>query len=175
MSAIFLPRAMRIGGGALNELPAALAQLGLKAPAILTDGFLGSNGALDRLFADAGIDARAYRDVIADPTVTSVNIAVDFVIAGNHHCIIGFGRGSPIDTSKAVAVLAARGGTMRECKAPHQEDEPGFPVIAIPTTTGTGSEATRFTIITDETNDDKMLVLVLPICPCWRLSITNSP
>jgi len=159
---------MRIGGGALNELPAALAQLGLKAPAILTDGFLGSNGALDRLLtilADAGIDARAYRDVIADPTVASVNMAVDFVIGGSHDCIIGFGGGSPIDTAKAVTVLAARGGTMRERKAPHQEDEPGFPVIAIPTTAGTGSEATRFTIITDKTNDEKMLCAGLAYLP----------
>jgi alcohol dehydrogenase class IV len=168
MSAIFLPRAMRIGAGALNELPAALAQLGLKAPAILTDAFLAGSGALDRLLgvlAEAGMDARAYGEVIPDPTVVSVDAAVAFVAAGAHDCIIGFGGGSPIDTAKAVSILVARGGTMRERKAPHQENVPGLPVIAIPTTAGTGSEATRFTIITDEANDEKMLCAGLAYLP----------
>lgn len=168
MSAIFLPRAMRIGAGALNELPAALAQLGLRAPAILTDAFLAGSGALDRvlgILAEAGMVARAYGAVIPDPTVASVDAAVAFVQGGDHDCIIGFGGGSPIDTAKAVAILAARGGTMRERKAPHQENAPGLPIIAIPTTAGTGSEATRFTIITDETNDEKMLCAGLAYLP----------
>ena len=168
MSAIFLPRAMRIGAGAANELPAALAQLGLGAPAILTDEFLAGSGALDRLLkilSDAGVATRAYSKVIADPTVTSVNAAVDFVAEEKHDCIIGFGGGSPIDTAKAVAILAARGGTMRERKAPYQENTPGLPIIAIPTTAGTGSEATRFTIITDEVNDEKMLCAGLAYLP----------
>lgn len=168
MSAIFLPRAMRIGGGALNELPAALAQLGLGAPAILTDAFLANSGALDRLLAiltDAGMAPRAYSQVIPDPTTTSVDHAVAFVAEGQHDCIIGFGGGSPIDTAKAVAILTARGGTMRERKTPHQENVPGLPIIAIPTTAGTGSEATRFTIITDEANDEKMLCAGLAYLP----------
>lgn len=168
MSAIFLPRAMRIGAGALNELPAALAQLSLSAPVILTDGFLAGNGALDRLLgilAEAGMEARAYSNVIPDPTVLSVDAAVAFVAEGKHDCIIGFGGGSPIDTAKAVAILVARGGTMRERKAPHQENDPGLPIIAIPTTAGTGSEATRFTIITDEANDEKMLCAGLAYLP----------
>jgi alcohol dehydrogenase class IV len=159
---------MRIGAGALHELPAALSQLGLSSPAILTDAFLSGSGALDRLLAiltDAGMSARAYSGVIPDPTVVSVDAAVDFVREGDHDCIIGFGGGSPIDTSKAVAILAARGGTMRERKAPHQENVPGLPIIAIPTTAGTGSEATRFTIITDEANDEKMLCAGLAYLP----------
>lgn len=168
MSAIFLPRAMRIGAGALNELPAALGQLGLSAPVIMSDGFLAGNGALDRLLkvlADAGMGARAYTNVIPDPTVAMVDAAVDFVSEGSHDCIIGFGGGSPIDTAKAVAILAAHGGTMRERKTPHQENTPGLPIIAIPTTAGTGSEATRFTIITDEANDEKMLCAGLAYLP----------
>lgn len=168
MAPIFLPRAMRVGAGAIRELPAALSQLGLKTPAILTDAFMASSGALDRLLAiltDAGMAARAYCEVIPDPTVRSVDAAVAFVAEGNHDCIIGFGGGSPIDTAKAVAVLAAKGGTMRERKSPHQENDPGLPIIAIPTTAGTGSEATRFTIITDEANDEKMLCAGLAYLP----------
>src|SRR3546814_7652254 len=76
MPAIFLPRAMRIGAGALDELPAALSHLGLRAPAILTDAFLAGSGAIDRLvyaLAAAGIEARSYSEVIPDATVASVD------------------------------------------------------------------------------------------------------
>lgn len=168
MSAIFLPRAMRIGAGALAELPEALAQLGLRAPAIITDPFMATNGALDRMVAtlkEAGMTARSYDGVVPDPKVASVDAAVAFVKDGAHDCVIGFGGGSAIDTAKAVAILAARGGTMRALKAPHQEDAPGLPIVAIPTTAGTGSEATRFTIITDEANDEKMLCAGLAYLP----------
>lgn len=183
MSTILLPRAMRIGAGALDEVPAALAELGLKAPAILTDAYLAGSGALDRLLGiltEAGMTARAYGAVIPDPTVASVDAAVEFVKEGHHDCVIGFGGGSPIDTAKAVAILCARGGTMRERKAPHQENIPGLPIVAIPTTAGTGSEATRFTIITDEANDEKMLCVGLAYLPMlaivdYELTLSKPP
>lgn len=181
MSAIFLPRAMRIGPGTLNELPAALVQLGLGSPAILTDDFMAGSGALDRLLgilAEAGMESRAYTRIVLDPTVRSVNAAVDFVAGGKHDCVIGFGGGSAIDTAKAVAVLAARGGDICALKAPHQENAAGLPIVAIPTTAGTGSEATRFTIITDENNDEKMLCAGLAYLPTlaivdYELTITK--
>ena len=168
MSAIALPRLMRIGAGALDELPAALAQLGLTRPAIVTDRFLAGYGALDRLravLAAAGIPARAFTDTIPDPTSAVVDAAVSVIRAGDHDCVIGFGGGSPIDTAKAAAVLGVRGGTMRALKAPHQEDTPGLPIVAIPTTAGTGSEATRFTIVTDEATEEKMLCAGLAYLP----------
>ena len=168
MAAIFLPRAMRVGAGTLNELPAAIAQLGFCSPVIVTDAFLAGSGALDRLLgilAETGIAARVFADVIADPTAASVDATVAFIGEGEHDCVIGFGGGSSIDTAKAAAVLLARGGTMRALKAPHQEDAPGLPIIAVPTTAGTGSEATRFTIITDEVNDEKMLCAGLAYMP----------
>lgn len=168
MSAIALPRLMRIGAGALDEVPLALAQLGLTRPAIITDRFLAGNGALDRLravLAEAGIPVRAFTDTIPDPTSAVVDAAVSFIREGDHDCVIGFGGGSPIDTAKAAAVLSIRGGSMRALKAPHQEDAPGLPIVAIPTTAGTGSEATRFTIVTDEATEEKMLCAGLAYLP----------
>jgi len=168
VASVFLPRAIRIGAGALRELPDALVQAGLSAPVIVTDSFMASSGALDNVMAileDAGMEARAFNEAVPDPTVASVDAAVAFVNEGNHDCVIGFGGGSSIDTAKAVGVLAARGGTMRALKAPHQENTPGLPIVAIPTTAGSGSEATRFTIITDQTTDEKMLCIGLAYLP----------
>jgi len=168
MTAISLPRLIRIGAAAIEELPVALAQQGLRRPLIITGRFLGRNGAvarLERILAEAGLESRTFAEAIPDPTSASVDAAVAFLRQGTHDCVIGFGGGSPIDTAKAVAVLAVRGGTMRALKAPHQEDAPGLPIIAIPTTAGTGSEVTRFTIITDEATQEKMLCAGLAYMP----------
>lgn len=168
MAAIHLPRTIRIGGGTLAELPQALAQSGLSRPAIVTDAWIAQCGVLDQvlaILAEAGMPARAFCEVIPDPTVASVEAATAFVRDGDHDCVIGLGGGSPIDTAKAVAVLVRSPRPMRELKSPHQEDEPGLPIVAIPTTAGTGSEATRFTIITDQTTDEKMLCAGLAYLP----------
>lgn len=168
MSAISLPRLMRIGGGALAELPGALAQLGLRRPVVITDRFLSGNGALATLEAvltAAGLEWRVFADAVSDPTAASVDAAVAFVAEGEHDCVVGFGGGSPIDTAKAVAVLARRGGAMRELRAPYQEDRAGLPIVAIPTTAGTGSEVSRVTVITDEATNEKMLCMGLAYLP----------
>lgn len=168
MTAISLPRLMRVGAGSLEELPAALGQLGLRRPGVVTDGFLAGNGALARLEAvlgAAGLPVRTFAGAISDPTSDSVIAAMQFLRDGNHDCVVGFGGGSPIDTAKAAAVLTVRGGTMRALKAPHQEDAPSLPIVAVPTTAGTGSEATRFTIVTDSGTQEKMLCVGLAYLP----------
>ncbi len=168
MSAISLPRLMRIGSGALAELPGALAQLGLHRPLVITDPFLSDNGALatlEAVLAGADLEWRVFAEAVSDPTAASVDAAVAFVAEGEHDCVIGFGGGSPIDTAKAVAVLARRGGAMRELRAPHQEDRAGLPIVAIPTTAGTGSEVSRVTVITDEATNEKMLCMGLAYLP----------
>ena len=94
---------------------------------------------------------------------------------GPFDCLIGFGGGSPIDTAKAMAILASGGGKMRDYKVPVAADRGALPVIAIPTTAGTGSECTRFTVITDTERDEKMLINGLGACRWPRSSTTNSP
>ncbi|MBV9128859.1 MAG: iron-containing alcohol dehydrogenase, partial [Verrucomicrobia bacterium] len=76
---------------------------------------------------------------------------------------------SSIDTAKAIAVLSVHGGKMRDYKAPHEQHETGLPIIAIPTTAGTGSEATRYTIITDNETQEKMLCIGLAYLPIAAL------
>ena len=168
MAAIHLPRAMRIGAGTLDELPQALAQFGLSRPLIVTDSWMAASGVLDRVEAiltAAGMAARAFSGVVPDPTVTSVEAATAFLRDGDHDCVIGLGGGSSIDTAKVVAVKAARDVPITALKAPHQEDAPALPIVAIPTTAGTGSEATRVTVITDAETDEKMLCMGLAYLP----------
>lgn len=160
IASIALPRILRIGGGASRQLAEVLQTLGLSRPLIVTDAFLLSSGRVAELqdgLAHAGLASRVFADTVPDPTVASVEAGAAFLREGDHDCVVGFGGGSPLDSAKAIALLGSRGGAMADYKAPHVQDEPGLPVIAIPTTAGTGSEATRFTIITDEATDEKML------------------
>jgi alcohol dehydrogenase class IV len=168
MAAITLPRIIRTGGGALAELPDALAQCGLSRPFVVTDNFLAGNGMVDRMtdvLSCAGMTPRLFTDIVPDPTVAVVEAALAALSQGDHDCVIGFGGGSPIDTAKAVAALAVTPRPIPTMKAPAVTDIAGLPIIAIPTTAGTGSEATRFTIITDEISNEKMLCAGLAFLP----------
>ena len=159
-SQIALPRIIRVGAGASAELPALLAALGLSRPFLVTDGFLVGSGLIDPLLHGlkaAGLEPRVFADTVPDPTVASIEAGLEALQQGSHDCVIGFGGGSPLDSAKAIAVLAVHGGRMADYKVPHVQDAPGLPVIAIPTTAGTGSEATRVCVITDEQTDEKML------------------
>jgi alcohol dehydrogenase class IV len=109
--------------------------------------------------------SRIFSDTVSDPTVKTVEVGVDFLKNGDHDCVIGLGVGSSIDTAKAIAVLAVHGGKMRDYKAPHDQSEAGLPIVAIPTTAGSGSEATRFTIVTDQATEEKMLCIGFAYLP----------
>lgn len=168
MATINLPRIVRIGAGALAELPDAMAQCGLSRPFVVTDRFLSDSGMVDRLCAVLGaaaIEPVIFADTVPDPTVAVVEAALALLGGSGCDCVIGFGGGSPIDTAKAIAVLARDPRPVQSLKAPAVTDTPGLPVIAVPTTAGTGSEATRFTIVTDEATSEKMLCAGLAFLP----------
>src|SRR6185312_7528064 len=102
---------------------------------------------------------------VPDPTTASLEEGLEAVRAHDADCVIGFGGGSPMDSAKALAVLAHQGGPMRQFKAPSNYTGPALPIIAIPTTAGSGSEATQFTVISDSDNDEKMLCPGLSFLP----------
>ncbi len=168
IATITMPRLLYIGGGAVAEVTMALARLGAARPLIVTDRFMESSGTLakvtDRLDA-AGLTWRVFSDTVPDPTTEVVDAGVEMLKAGHYDALVALGGGSPIDTAKAMSVLAANGGAMRDYKVPHEIPTIGMPVIAIPTTAGTGSEVTRFTVITDSERDEKMLIMGLACCP----------
>jgi alcohol dehydrogenase class IV len=164
------PRLMAMGGGAVAELPAVLGKLGLTRPLIVTDPMMVSLGLLDRALAPlraAGIAVSVFDGSVPDPTDTVVLAGLAALRDSDHDCLVGFGGGSPMDTAKAIAILAAlpAGAHLRSVKAPGHVDFAALPVICVPTTAGTGSEVTRFTIITDTERDEKMLIAGLAALP----------
>jgi len=164
------PRLMLMGGGAVAKLGEVLAQLGLAKPLIVTDPFMVSSGLIDRALAPlraAGIAPTVFSDTVPDPTDTVIEAGVTVLRAGDFDCLIGFGGGSPMDTAKAMTILAAapEGTHIRAYKVPAAANRAALPVICVPTTAGTGSEATRFTVITDTERDEKMLIAGLGALP----------
>lgn len=167
---IVSPRVMRIGGGSVGQIAEVLGLFGLSRPLVVTDPWMLSSGTVDRCLDPlraAGIDPTVFAETVPDPTDTVIEAGVAAFRAGDYDCLIGFGGGSPMDTAKAIAILAAAapGQKMREFKVPAQADRGAVPVICIPTTAGTGSEATRFTVITDTETDEKMLIAGLGALP----------
>ena len=177
------PRMMLVGGGTIRQIADILEKFALRRPLIVTDPFMVSSGLLRRCLEpleQAGIAAAIFSDTIPEPTDTIVENGVIAIRAGDYDCLIGFGGGSPIDTAKAMAILAVSGGKMRDYKAPFPADRGAMPVIAIPTTAGTGSECTRFTVITDHERDEKMLIAGLGALPLaaivdYELTFTVPP
>jgi alcohol dehydrogenase class IV len=165
---ITAPRLMSIGGGALAELPALLGRLGLAQPLIVTDPYIAGCGILDRasaLLDKAAIAWAVFADTVPDPTTEVIDTGVARLQEGNFDSLVAIGGGSSIDTAKGMSVLHANGGKMRDWKVPSEIPRLGPPIIAVPTTAGTGSEVTRFTVVTDTETDEKMLIAGLACCP----------
>jgi alcohol dehydrogenase class IV len=165
---ITMPRLMSVGGGALAELPGVMARLGLSRPLIVTDPYIARCGILDRatgLLDKAGIAWSVFSDTVSDPTTEIIEAGVRILRDGDFDSLVAIGGGSSIDTAKGMSVLFANGGQMRDYKVPAEIPQMGPPIVAIPTTAGTGSEVTRFTVVTDTETDEKMLIAGLACCP----------
>ncbi|MGW3431753.1 iron-containing alcohol dehydrogenase [Streptomyces melanosporofaciens] len=175
-----LPRIMRVGRGAADELGEVSTGLGVCRPLLVTDAFLVGTGAAERLTATlrkAGLHPRLFSGTVPDPTTDSLASGLEALHDHQADAVIGFGGGSPMDTAKALALLGLQGGHMRDYKAPRMNLGPALPVIAVPTTAGSGSEATQITVITDSATDEKMLCMgpaFLPLAAVVDAELTMS-
>lgn len=178
---IVTPRHLVIGGGSLAQAGDLLKRIGVTRALVVTDGFLSGNGTVARLtavLAAAGVDHAVFADTVPDPTTEVVAAGVRRLADGGFDGLVALGGGSPIDTAKAMAVLHANGGRMRDYKVPNPIPKAGLPLLAIPTTAGTGSEVTRFTVITDTETDEKMLIAGPDLAPAaaivdYELTLTK--
>jgi alcohol dehydrogenase class IV len=168
MAEIQIPALMKIGAGAFSEVASILARLKCSRPLIVTDAFLVSCGLAEKLqdqIIQAGIPCEVFSGTVPDPTTDAVDQGVSAFLAGRHDSLVSLGGGSPIDTAKAIGVLAANGGRPRDYKVPNPIPKAGPPHIAIPTTAGTGSEVTRFAVISDSETQEKMLIAGSSLMP----------
>jgi alcohol dehydrogenase class IV len=168
---INLPRILRVGAGASDQLVTTLEELSVSRPLLVTDAFLADCGYLARLeqqLVQGKVEFGVFADCVPDPTTSSVAAALAVFRQGEHDSVVALGGGSSIDTAKAVAVMSQRELPMRQYKVPHVIDS-GVPIIAIPTTAGTGSEATRVAVISDTETQEKMLWMGLGLMPVAAL------
>ena len=180
MSEIVLPKFMNIGGGKIKSVTDILKKLNCKNPIIITDKTmvkLNIIEPLERALTDMQIRYKIFDDTMPEPTAKSIENGVSELKNGSFDCIIAFGGGSPIDSAKAISLLATQGGLIENYKFPFINIENNIPIIAIPTTAGTGSEVTKFTIITNEKTDEKMLCVgpaFMPIAAIVDYELTYS-
>ena len=150
---VCVPRYMQIGKGSLSQLPEILKIIGsVKSPLIVTDKQMVKFGyvkKLQEILLKAGLKSSVFDDTIPDPTDTVVLNGIDILKKNKNDAVIGFGGGSPIDTAKAIAVLSQYSKNIQDYKPPSTFDKKGLPIIAIPTTAGTGSEVTHHAVIID--------------------------
>ena len=165
-SSFVTPRHIVYGEGALASAAERLAHMGTRA-LIVTDAVMVKLGNLARVtdvLDAAGVSYHVYDEVNSEPVDRMVEHGVELYRAENCDFMIALGGGSPIDTMKAIAMCVASGAPIASFMGKPYAG-PVCPMVAIPTTAGTGSEATQFTIITDTTHDVKMLIAGAPLIP----------
>ena len=104
---------------------------------------------LQELLTKEGFKSNVFDETIPDPTDTVVLNGIKILNKNKNDAVIGFGGGSPIDTAKAIAVLSQHSKNIQDYKPPGTFDKKSLPIIAIPTTAGTGSEVTHHSVIID--------------------------
>src|SRR6476661_1211716 len=159
---LHLPQDLLIGGGASDSLAEHVARVGIERPLVVSDRFLldkGPAGPLVERLQAGGASVAVFGEVQPDPTLDNVEGALRALREHEADGVVAIGGGSPMDTAKAAAVAFSNPGDVRDYAGYDQVPGPGLPLIAIPTTAGTGSEVTRVAVITDTDRDVKMMML----------------
>ncbi|RXM58968.1 iron-containing alcohol dehydrogenase [Clostridium tetani] len=156
---INIPGNIIYGKNALKESSKNIKELGVKA-LIVTDKIMveiGNVKKVSEVLDDIGIKYEIYDGINSEPTDVMVDKGIE--IYNNSHCdfLIAMGGGSPIDASKAIGAMITNLGNINDYMGKIIENAPPS-IVAIPTTAGTGSEATEFTIISNTKDNIKMLL-----------------
>lgn len=154
-----IPGQMITGSGALEMAQATLGTLGKKAM-IVTDKVmidLGNCAKVEQALKTQNVEYTIYSEIAGEPTDKMIAKGLKQYYAEKCDFMVALGGGSPIDSMKAIGSLVKNGGNITDYMGKVIDVEMP-PMVAIPTTAGTGSEATQFTIITDTEKDIKMLL-----------------
>lgn len=149
------------GAGALARVPDELSRFGAGRVLLVTDPGIVASGLAERLtkvLSDAGIPWSLYDKVSPNPTTTVIEAGAVYYTAQGCSAVIGLGGGSSIDTAKGIGILAVAGGRIADYAGNARVKVPPAPVLAIPTTAGTGAEVSTSVAITDEERHSKFAV-----------------
>ena len=173
MSHFVIPNHTVVGTNVLGEAAPLLKKMGNKA-FIVTGKHVAVSDMMKQLTAlldENGIDCVIFDGITGEPTDTMIENGVEMLKSSCCDFIIGIGGGSPLDSAKAIAAMAVNEGSIADYNGKEITGEI-LPLAAIPTTAGTGSEATKFTVITDSEKGIKMLLKGDVLVP--KLAIVDS-
>lgn len=156
----FIHRAdVAFGKNRASEISDELASLGVERPMIVTDPTLPEVGVTDPIVTaleENGVEYYLYDEVEPNPRIGTVENGAEVLSDEGCDGVIGVGGGSSMDTAKAISGLATNGGDYADYEGQGNLDTDPHPIITVPTTIGTGSEVTPFTVITDPDRDEKI-------------------
>jgi alcohol dehydrogenase class IV len=160
------PTSIRFGAGRVSELAAAVTSTGIARPLLVTDPRLAEMPMVAAVLAQlqaAGVSARVFSAIQPNPIAANITAGIAALKAGNHDGVIAFGGGSALDAGKVIAFMAGQTRPMWDFEDVGdwwtRADPKGIlPIIAVPTTAGTGSEVGRAGVITDETTHIKKVI-----------------
>src|SRR5215213_7053707 len=160
------PTAIRFGAGRIAELPDACRDAGMTRPLLVTDPFLATQamtGWAIAILNEAGLPAGLFADIKPNPVETNVYRGLEALRFGGHDGVVAFGGGSALDAGKVVAFMAGQTRPMWDFEDIGdwytRADPKGIaPIVAVPTTAGTGSEVGRAGVITQEATHTKKVI-----------------
>lgn len=156
-----IPPVLIFGSGASEGVGEESRKLGVEKGLIVTDKVMVKVGIVDgitKALEQNKVKYVIYDGVATEPTVEFVQEGLKTYKENGCDFLLAVGGGSAIDTAKAIAVMATNAGAIQDYQGLNKIPKEGVPLIAIPTTAGTGSEVSQFTIITDTKRDVKMLI-----------------
>jgi alcohol dehydrogenase class IV len=160
---------VQFGAGSLADLPEVIERVGLKRPLVVTDGGLLERGFVDRLCLN---EPAVFSDIETNPTEASVLRGLETYRTEACDGIIALGGGSPMDVAKAIGIMATHNLALEDtafiCGGLERVTSAVAPVIAIPTTAGTGSEVGRGSLIS-MTSGRKLAIISPHIIPKWSI------
>jgi alcohol dehydrogenase class IV len=147
------PKTLITGNGAVAKIGEEAKKLSASKVLIITDPGVACTGSVTTVeepLKAAGLKTGVYDQAVPEPPMSSVDGIVTFAEKGRFDCIVGFGGGSALDVAKMVAVLVGSGKKVEDFVGVDQVPKKGLPIIAVPTTAGTGSEVTAIAIFANE-------------------------
>jgi alcohol dehydrogenase len=165
-----IPPTIIFGSGCAKEIGPAISKDGYSKVFMIADANVSASGNLDPIVSSLSankIEYQIFKGVVSEPTIKNLYQPLSLLRETEAEIVVGIGGGSTIDTAKAVSIIGKLGGSPQDYIGIEQVPAPGFPLFALPTTSGTGSEVSPGCVLIDTERNEKVNILS-------RFSIPNT-